>query len=332
MRCCSAATTTGSSTAVTGTVRIAADGRPDFLPPSWLDPLRIPRRNLYHRRTSSPPPAPRASTGDTAANPRGDTPLVPGGRVGNSVVRVAARQRVGLSGRLTAEVSCTGTTSSRRAGRRPLRDTRARSRCERWDVSMTRHPPRHPPPTSTRTSPPSGPTSTTSRAALRRMRERAEALFATGDKVAGDAYAAETLGRTLARRVAELADDPTTPLFFGRLDFAGPDSGHRRGHGHDHDSGPRPRHAHRHGRPTTAAHQRHRAGHGQQARRPTRRHSGDHDGRRYHVGRRHVTDDAGEPMVLDWRAPVSRSFYRASVRDPQGVRGPAPVRLRQAAS
>ena len=61
----------------------------------------------------------------------------------------------------------------------------------------------------------------TSRAALQRMRERAEALFATGDQVAGDAYAAETLGRTLARRVAELADDPTTPLFFGRLDFAG---------------------------------------------------------------------------------------------------------------
>ena len=62
---------------------------------------------------------------------------------------------------------------------------------------------------------------TTSRAALGRMRERAESLFATGDQVAGDAYAAETLGRTLARRVAELADDPTTPLFFGRLDFAG---------------------------------------------------------------------------------------------------------------
>ncbi|MEH0931169.1 HNH endonuclease signature motif containing protein [Micromonospora sp. CPCC 205558] len=32
------------------TVRLAADGRPDFLPPSWLDPTRTPRRNLYHRR------------------------------------------------------------------------------------------------------------------------------------------------------------------------------------------------------------------------------------------------------------------------------------------
>ena len=103
---------------------------------------------------------------------------------------------------------------------------------------------------------------TDSRAALARMRGRAEALFSTGDKVAGDAYTAEQLGRHMARRVAELADDPTTPLFFGRLDI---------------------------------------------------------DDTAFHVGRRHVTDDAGEPMVLDWRAPLSRSFYRASVRDPQGV-------------
>jgi len=101
-----------------------------------------------------------------------------------------------------------------------------------------------------------------SRAALRRMRGRAEALFDAGSEVAGDPYGAEVLGRTLSRRVAELADDPNTPLFFGRLDIEDVD---------------------------------------------------------YHIGRRHVTDDAGEPMVLDWRAPLSRSFYRATVRDPQGV-------------
>lgn len=84
-----------------------------------------------------------------------------------------------------------------------------------------------------------------SRAALRRMRGRAEALYAAGSEVAGDPFAAETLGRALSRRVAELADDPATPLFFGRLDLADDD---------------------------------------------------------FHIGRRHVTDDAGEPMVLDWRA------------------------------
>ncbi|WFE98029.1 AAA family ATPase [Micromonospora sp. WMMD987] len=101
------------------------------------------------------------------------------------------------------------------------------------------------------------------------MRDRAQSLFATGDKVAGDAYTAEQLGRHLARRVAELADDPATALFFGRLDFGPADP--------------------------------------------------EHAGRAYHVGRRHVTDERGEPLVLDWRAPVSRSFYRASARDPQGV-------------
>src|SRR5215467_6259070 len=104
-----------------------------------------------------------------------------------------------------------------------------------------------------------------SRAALARMRERAEALYATGETVSGDPFAAESLGRQLARRIAELTDDPTAPLFFGRLDFRTP-----------HDE-------------------------------------------RFHIGRRHVVDDRGEPMVLDWRAPLSRSFYRASVRDPQGV-------------
>ncbi|MET8151369.1 HelD family protein [Actinoplanes sp. NPDC049668] len=101
-----------------------------------------------------------------------------------------------------------------------------------------------------------------SRAALGRMRGRAESLFAAGADVAGDSYGAEALGRTLSRRVAELADDPSTPLFFGKLDI---------------------------------------------------------EEAKYHIGRRHVTDDAGEPMVLDWRAPLSQSFYRASVRDPQGV-------------
>ncbi|GIE81280.1 DNA helicase [Actinoplanes philippinensis] len=104
---------------------------------------------------------------------------------------------------------------------------------------------------------------TESRAALRRMRDRAQALFSTGDKVAGDSYTAEQLGRHMARRVKELADDPDTPLFFGKLDI---------------------------------------------------------EAEHFHIGRRHVTDDAGEPMVLDWRAPLSRSFYRASVRDPQNIR------------
>jgi DNA helicase IV len=39
----------------------------------------------------------------------------------------------------------------------------------------------------------------------------------------------------------------------------------------------------------------------------------------HYVGRRHVHDGSGEPLVLDWRAAVSRAFYKASAGDPMGV-------------
>ena len=39
----------------------------------------------------------------------------------------------------------------------------------------------------------------------------------------------------------------------------------------------------------------------------------------FHIGRRHVSDEAGEPVVVDWRAPISTAFYRASVLDPMDV-------------
>jgi DNA helicase IV len=41
---------------------------------------------------------------------------------------------------------------------------------------------------------------------------------------------------------------------------------------------------------------------------------------RVYVGRRHVRDEAGTPLVVDWRAPVSMPFYRATREDPRGVR------------
>jgi DNA helicase IV len=40
---------------------------------------------------------------------------------------------------------------------------------------------------------------------------------------------------------------------------------------------------------------------------------------RHYIGRRHVHDGAGDPLVLDWRAVVSRAFYKASPREPMGV-------------
>ncbi len=42
-------------------------------------------------------------------------------------------------------------------------------------------------------------------------------------------------------------------------------------------------------------------------------------GERFYIGRRHVHDADGDPMVIDWRAPVSQPFYRASKKDPQDV-------------
>ena len=59
-------------------------------------------------------------------------------------------------------------------------------------------------------------------------RSGAAILPLRGEQVAGDAFSAETLGLTLFRRVADLADDPMTPLFFGKLNLEPTDEDHRR--------------------------------------------------------------------------------------------------------
>ena len=43
------------------------------------------------------------------------------------------------------------------------------------------------------------------------------------------------------------------------------------------------------------------------------------EGERYYIGRRHVHDADGDPMVIDWRAPVSQPFYRASKKNPLDI-------------
>ncbi|KUL27205.1 HelD family protein [Streptomyces regalis] len=43
------------------------------------------------------------------------------------------------------------------------------------------------------------------------------------------------------------------------------------------------------------------------------------EGERFYIGRRHVHDAEGDPMVIDWRAPVSQPFYRASKNDPMDI-------------
>jgi DNA helicase IV len=39
----------------------------------------------------------------------------------------------------------------------------------------------------------------------------------------------------------------------------------------------------------------------------------------FHIGRRHILDTRGDPMVIDWRAPIALPFYRATAREPMGV-------------
>ena len=118
-----------------------------------------------------------------------------------------------------------------------------------------------------------------SRDFLRLMRDDVLSLRALG----GDPVSEEYLKAELYRRAESLLDMPDTPLFFGRLDYES------------------------------------------QGRDPGDRDPGDRDaadgvaGHRFHVGRRHVHDPDGHPVVIDWRAPVSRPFYRASPAEPMGL-------------
>ena len=105
-----------------------------------------------------------------------------------------------------------------------------------------------------------------------------------------DAFASESLGAARARRLAALADDGTVPPFFGRTDRT------------DTDRTDRTQRTDRTGTEHTGIDG-----------------SGDR-GESFHIGRRHVRDDKGDPLVIDWRAPMSMPFYRATSADPQGVR------------
>ncbi|WP_432032707.1 HelD family protein [Streptomyces antibioticus] len=120
-----------------------------------------------------------------------------------------------------------------------------------------------------------------SRAALRAMREDVESLDISD--VTANWVNAQILGRQIEDRIRALADLSDTPLFFGRLDYLHA-PGVERAEGAE---GERPR--------PEAADQ------------------------KLYIGRRHVHDADGDPMVIDWRAPVSQPFYRASKKDPMDV-------------
>jgi DNA helicase IV len=106
-----------------------------------------------------------------------------------------------------------------------------------------------------------------SRAALERMRQHTASLDAFG----GDHVSTEYLKQALYRRMKALQDDPSVPLFFGRLDYDA--------------------------------------------------HLGAEQDETLYIGRRHVTGEAGgEPLVIDWRAGMSRPFYQARPGQSMGVR------------
>jgi DNA helicase IV len=129
---------------------------------------------------------------------------------------------------------------------------------------------------------------------LRLMREDVLALPA----LAGDHVSEQYLKRDLYRRAQSLRDLPDAPLFFGRLDYeAAPDPAEIQA---DHAAGAR-----------AGTSGRSRPGPGETG--PEL-----HD-EEFHIGRRHVHDPEGHPAVIDWRAPVSRPFYRASQAEPMGL-------------
>jgi DNA helicase IV len=122
-----------------------------------------------------------------------------------------------------------------------------------------------------------------SREFLRLMRENVLSLRAMG----GDRVSEEYLKADLYRRAQALIDLPDTPLFFGRLDYAAVPGLPADADGLPGEAGEF--------RPEAVA------------------------GEQFHIGRRHVHDPDGLPMVIDWRAPVSRPFYRASPAEPMGL-------------
>ncbi|HVE94379.1 MAG TPA: UvrD-helicase domain-containing protein, partial [Acidimicrobiales bacterium] len=51
-------------------------------------------------------------------------------------------------------------------------------------------------------------------------------------------------------------------------------------------------------------------------------------GEEFHIGRVGLTDELGDPLIVDWRAPVAEPFYRATAREPMATRRRRHIRTR----
>ena len=169
------------------------------------------------------------------------------------------------------------------------------------------------------------------------MREDVLSLRAMG----GDRVSEEYLKAELYHRAEALKDIPDAPLFFGRLDYASqPGSGQSNpGQSGPGQSGPGQSGPGQSGpgqssprQPGPGQSDPRQPGSGQSD--PRQPGSGNYGsgisgteavgddgiaGHSFHIGRRHVHAPDGTPAVIDWRAPVSRPFYRASAADPMNL-------------
>ncbi|MBL1095342.1 HelD family protein [Streptomyces coffeae] len=121
-----------------------------------------------------------------------------------------------------------------------------------------------------------------SRAALRAMRADVEALDLRD--VTANWVNSEALQHQVEERIKALADLADTALFFGRLNYL-----------------------HAPGAEAVEGTEEERLAAG----------GGSSD--TFYIGRRHVHDADGDPMVIDWRAPVSQPFYQASKKAPMDI-------------
>ena len=157
------------------------------------------------------------------------------------------------------------------------------------------------------------PVLTTEREQLQRSRDylrlmREDVLSLT--PMAGDRVSQEYLKAELYHRAEALKDLPDTPLFFGRLDYA-PES----------ETGQPATGKSVTGQAATGKSVTGKSGNGRsETGKSEIGISGDGvAGHSFHIGRRHVHAPDGTPAVIDWRAPVSRPFYRASAADPMNL-------------
>jgi hypothetical protein len=155
-----------------------------------------------------------------------------------------------------------------------------------------------------------------SREYLHLMREDVLSLKAMG----GDPVSEEFLKADLYHRAEALKDIPDTPLFFGRLDYAAQPDPELPKPGLSASGISKPGlSASGISKPGLSASGIPESGKSGTGISELGQADDGIAGHSFHIGRRHVHAPDGTPAVIDWRAPVSRPFYRASSLEPMNL-------------